>query len=134
MKNLTVKNYMIKNVPYVKESTPIDKVVEKMERSRISGLPVVNDEMEVIGFLSQSRCIENFIHHVYHSEAASTVADVMRKDPFTIEDTDTIYQTVENLRNTAFTAFIVTRNNKLVGAITRTNVLKALSDAYGGKK
>ncbi len=60
-------------------------------------------------------------------------APYLGKDPFTIKDTDTIYETIENLRNTAFNAFIVTRNNKLVGAITRTNVLKALSDNYGHK-
>ena len=134
MEKLVVRDYMIKNVPYVKKATPIKKVVELMEKSRISGLPVVNDQLEVIGFLSQSRCIENFVHHVYHSEVTDTVEDIMRTDPFTIKDTDTIYQTVENLRNTAFNAFIVTSDDKLVGAITRTNVLKALSDAYGGKK
>ena len=133
MKELLVEDYMIKKVPYVKKTTPINTVVALMEKSRISGLPVVNDDQEVIGFLSQSRCIENFIQHVYHSEATETVEDVMRPDPFTIKDTDTIYQTIENLRNTAFNAFMVTRDNKLVGAITRTNVLKALSDAYGGK-
>jgi predicted transcriptional regulator len=133
MKNLVVKDYMIKKTPSVKTTTPMASIVNLLEKSRISGLPVVNDQNEVIGFLSESRCIENFAHNIYHASVTDLVENVMRKDPFTIKDTDTIYETIENLRNTAFNAFIVTRNNKLVGAITRTNVLKALSDNYGHK-
>lgn len=130
MKDLIVREYMIKNVPSVKTTTPMTDVVSFLERSRISGVPVVNDDDEVIGFLSESRCIENFAQNIYHSGVTDLVENVMRRDPFTIKDTDSIYETVENLRNTAFNAFMVTRNNKLVGAITRTNVLKALSDKY----
>lgn len=54
---MLVKEIMITKVISVKPTTPLSKVAQLISQFRISGLPVLNDENELVGILSEKDVI-----------------------------------------------------------------------------
>ena len=57
---LKVKDVMTKNVICVKKDTSIPEALEYLERHNISGLPVVEEDMSLIGILSEKDVLRFF--------------------------------------------------------------------------
>lgn len=59
MKHTKVGTVMTRDVVTVRESTPFKKVARLLEESRISGLPVLDDDEHVIGVVSETDLMQH---------------------------------------------------------------------------
>ncbi len=107
----------------------IETAVEKLLTSGQRGGPVVDDNNRVIGFISEHDCLEAMLRDTYHKEQSATVGDCMYcGDVLTVagyENITDLAQRMDRKRPKIYP--VLDENRKLIGIITRTDVLKAIN-------
>lgn len=128
MPSLKVRDYMRpRAVTFTVDmslSTALDKVLNAIN----IGGPVVNDRNEVVGFLSEQDLLNRLVQVSYHCQDTHTVGDCMRADAFTISPEMSVIELANMMQEGKPKVYPVVENKKLVGIISRREVLKAVSD------
>lgn len=128
MPSLKVRDYMRpRAVTFTVDmslSTALDKVLNAIN----IGGPVVNDRNEVVGFLSEQDLLNRLIQVSYHCQDTHVVGDCMRTEPLTISPEMSVIELANMMQEGKPKVYPVVENKKLVGIISRREVLKAVSD------
>ena len=130
MKNIKVEDLMDRVFVKFKQDTPVRMVVETLDNKRLFGACVVDEEDRVLGIVSERKCIKLYqkalaTRSVKPIEEA-TVKDVMYDDFSTIEKTAGVVRAAEIFIGTDFRRMPVVESGKLVGQITRRDILRAI--------
>ncbi len=127
-----INDIMISDVVTVEKGTPVTGAVEKLVKSNITGLPVVNNDNEVIGIISEKDVLALAIsiqEKTYSPEKEGMlVEDFMTKDVVTIEATESLTALCTCLMKNRFRRLPVLLNGKLVGIVTRRDVISYILD------
>ena len=121
---LKARDIMNTNVVSVKKDTPIFEAVKLLVERNISGLPVVEDDMTLIGILSEKDVVDVF----YESEKAQskTVNDYMTEPAVHFEENSAVVNICDFLNKNIFRRVPVTSDGKLVGIISVKDVLNSV--------
>jgi DeoR family transcriptional regulator, catabolite repression regulator len=115
-------------VKYVfKQDTGVDEIVKTLAKNKVVGGPVVDEKGCLIGFISEQDCIKQMLNNTYYCESHDVAADIMRRNPLSVSPEDDILHLAEDMLKKRPKIYPVVENNKIVGMITRADVLKALS-------
>jgi CBS domain-containing protein len=68
---LEAKDIMTKNVVCIKKNIPVVDAIRLMSKNNITGIPVVEDDMTLVGILSEQYVLRLF--HTYEDEKDRTV-------------------------------------------------------------
>ena len=126
IKSCLVKNYMAGTVVTFKPDTPVLDAVHVLVEQRIAGAPVVDDEGNLIGMLSELDCMKVALQAGYYGDYGGPVRDYMSDGVETVNMEMSIVDLAQKFIDTRFRRFPVTDNNRLVGQISRRDVLRAL--------
>ena len=128
MESVKVNDHMNHRPVSFRGTETIVEAVEKLLQSNSSGGPVINEQREVIGFLSEQDCLKAMLSSTYHSgEASVSVAEVMKVDVVTVKAYDSILRLAEEMSGLRPKVYpVVDDHNHLIGSINRTNIIKAL--------
>lgn len=125
--SLKVKDYMAVNKCTFSPDMDILRAIHKMLESRISGAPVLDQHGNMIGFLSEKDCMQVALNAGYQQEGAGgRVSEFMTNSVETIDVDTPILEVAELFLKGSYKRFPVVMNNRLVGTITRQNILRAL--------
>ncbi len=125
--SLKVKDYMAVNKCTFSPDMDILQAIHKMLESRISGAPVLDEHGNMIGFLSEKDCMQVALNAGYQQEAAGgRVSEFMTNSVETIDVDTPILEVAELFLKGSYKRFPVVMDNRLVGTITRQNILRAL--------
>lgn len=130
MTQMLVKDVMIENPPVVKAGEPLDAAVERLIHHHLLGLPVVDDKRQVIGFLSEQDCIHSMLISSYHCDESQSVNDIMSHQVLTVAPNDSIIEIAQRMGKDKPKSYPVVADGKLIGLLTRANVLNALWENY----
>ena len=121
---LRARDVMSRNVISVQKDDPILESVKLLVENNISGLPVVEDDMTLVGILSEKDVVELF----YESEQAEskTVEDYMTYPAVHFEDNNALLNICDFLVKNIFRRVPVTSNGKLVGIISIQDILNTV--------
>ncbi|MFB0554162.1 MAG: HPP family protein [Phycisphaerae bacterium] len=121
---LRARDIMNPDVITVKKDTPIFEAVKLLVENNISGLPVVEDDMTLMGVLSEKDVIELF----YESERAEdkTVNDYMTYPAVHFEENNALLNVCDFLVKNIFRRVPVTSDGRLVGIISIQDILNAI--------
>lgn len=126
----TISNYMATRVLTLPPDMEIIKAMTVLLDRRYSGAPVVNATGDLVGMLSKKDCIRAALLASYHGKPGGVVADYMSREVRTLDaDTDLI-KASEAFINSPFRRFPVLREGRLVGQISRTDLLRALVEQW----
>lgn len=127
---ITVADYMIKRLITLKPEMDISVAIELFIKHKISGAPVVNDAGEIIGLFSEADCISSYLSCAYNenSGGCGLVKDTMTTDLTTIDANDDIIHAAQVFNEHHRRRVPVLSNGKLVGQISRHDLLKAIHD------
>ncbi len=115
------KGVMTTDVIAVKRHTPISRVVEILVNNDITGLPVVNDDMTLAGIISE----KDVLCLLFDLEDESAkVEDFMTKDVVSFEQDEDLIAICECLVNNNFRRVPIVADGKLVGIISRRDIIK----------
>ena len=146
-----VKDFMTKKVISVKENDNIKKLFKLMDKHAILGIPVVDEKNRVIGIVTESDLIQHFttlkpplsinilgsllyledigeFNENLKDHCAENVKDIMTKEVTTIKADASLLQAIELMTKKSINRLpIVDKNNKLIGIITRTDIVHQLA-------
>jgi len=118
---LKAKDIMTKNVIYVKKDTPIFQCLELMAEHRISGIPVVEDDMSLVGFISEKDVLH--LLHVNKDQEEKTVNDFMTQPAIYFDESENLLDVCNFLAKHIFRRVPITSKGKLVGIISRGDII-----------
>lgn len=122
-----VKDYMSANLVILSPSMPILDAARQLVERRISGAPVLDKQGNLVGLLSEKDCMRIALHAGYHSEAAGAVAEYMHKEVKTVDADRSIVDVAMMFIDDGYRRYPVMKDGRLVGQISRRDVLRALA-------
>lgn len=128
MKSVKVSDYMTTRLVTFRQSDNVVEAMGVLLDRKISGAPVVDDDGNLVGILSEVDLMEIVIQDSYYDESMGIVADYMRTPVDTIDPDMDIYALAEKFHKEHRRRYPVVRNDKLVGQISRRDVLRAAEE------
>jgi len=126
LKSALVRDYMAGRVVSFKPDTEVLDAIHELVQNRIAGAPVVDDQGELVGMLSELDCLKIALNAGYYGDWGGPVADYMTANVETVDADMSIIDLAQKFLTSGFRRFPVLRNNRLVGQISRRDVLRAL--------
>ncbi len=122
----TVRQYMDKTVPTLSPSTLLLDAVDFLLKHGVTGAPVVDDEGKLVGILTEKDCLKVVVHAPQPDNIQEHVADFMSKEVKSIPPHIDVYFAAGLFLKENFRRFPVVEDGRLVGAITRFDILRAI--------
>ena len=131
--SIKVSDYMTRNLITFKPEQSVEEVIESLITNRISGAPVVNNNNELVGIISEGDCIKHLSDSRYYNMPSenSTVEHHMVKNVETIDGNMNIFDAANKFLEARRRRFPIVENGKLVGQISQKDVLKAALNLKG---
>ncbi|MGB5385505.1 CBS domain-containing protein [Eudoraea sp.] len=122
-----VSDFMTKKLITFKPEQSMQDAIETLISNRISGGPVVNEENELIGVISEGDCISHISKSRYYNMPLddAKVEDSMIKDVETIDGDMNIFDAANKFLEAKRRRFPIVENGKLVGQISQKDILIA---------
>ena len=140
---------MTREVVTVAPETPVPEIAQILHAKRISGVPVVAADGSVVGIVSEGdlmrqalaigeqRCSwwltffsdNSALAREYTKTHGRIARDVMTREVISITPTASLADTAKTLERNRIKRVPVIDNRKLVGIVTRANLLQALAAA-----
>ena len=125
-KSCLVKDYMARTLTTSRPDTDVLDAVHTLVEKRIAGAPVVDDEGNLVGMLSELDCMKVVLDASYHRRWGGPVSEYMTSDTKTVDAQMNIIDLAQVFIESGFRRFPVLEGNRLVGQISRRDVLRAL--------
>ena len=127
MRSIQVRDVMQHQVPAIHPHMPLATAVTTLLEHGFTGLPVVDDQRHIIGFISEQDCIHALLVSSYHGEGDPEVGDVMFDKPLVVSPADNMVDLAQNLGRGKPKVYPVAEAGRLVGIITRSQILSVLA-------
>jgi CBS domain-containing protein len=112
---ITVADVMVANVLVVHSGDTIDDAVALIVDSRITGVPVVDEQHHILGIVAESDVL---------GKLGRTVDEVMTRDVITVDEGASLDAAAEIMLTRRIRRLPVARDGKLVGILTRADLLR----------
>jgi len=144
---MRVKDVMTANVICIGVDEPVLKAARLMLQNRISGLPVIDKDGELVGIVTEGDFLRRSelgtqrrrpkwlefivgpgkLAQEYTHSAGRKVEEIMTVDPQTIGENETLEAVVETMERRHVKRLPVVRGGRVVGIISRANLMHALA-------
>ena len=125
LKSVTARDYMETTLVTFRPEMDVLEAVEWLLEYRISGAPVVDEQHQLIGVLSEKDCLKTVLSAAYHDDLGATVGELMTPKPETVDADTSIVDLAELFLKTNRRRFPVVDEGVLIGQISRRDVLRA---------
>ena len=120
---LKARDIMTKDVISVKRQTPIYEAVELLVKNKITGIPVVEDDMTLAGILTEKDVLRLF--YADEQEKNKTVSDFMTRPAVHYKENDSLQSICDFMMINYFRRVPVTsKKGKVVGIISRPDIIE----------
>ena len=114
--------------------TPLDEVVDLMSRKGLRALPVVGDDLQVVGIVTAGEALRYAVQKKSRGQSeertesalAGTARDVMIRSVMCVAEDEELRDAARTMVNKDMGQLPVVREGEIVGILTRDAVLKAL--------
>ena len=124
--NYSIKEFMAKQLITFQSDTPIETAMESFLENKISGAPVLDGQGKLVGVLSEKDCMRTLFESSYYNNLGGFVREYMSTDLKTINIYDTLSNVADEFIKSRFRRFPVMEGDKLVGQISRRDILRAI--------
>ena len=132
LRAVRVRDYMSgKLVTFSPDTDVLDAILELVQH-RIAGAPVVDDHGDLVGVLSELDCLKVALDAGYYGDRGGPVRDFMTEDTITVDADMSIIDLAAQFLESGYRRYPVMKDNRLVGQISRRDVLRALGQLATG--
>ncbi len=129
LRSVKVQDYMTTNLITFTPKTDLFDAIHSMLKHRISGAPVLDEGGKLVGMISESDCLKHILSGSYYEEVGGHVGEFMTREPDTIRATTDIIEVAGKFIREKRRRFpVMDEYGKLVGQISRRDVLRAVAD------
>ena len=119
---IRAKDIMTKRVVTTTKETPIYEAVRRLRRNEVTGMPVVEDDMTLVGVLTEKDVLNLF--YADEDEKKKTVNDFMTRPAVCYKEDDTLQAIYDFMMINYFRRVPVTsKKGKVVGVISRPDLI-----------
>lgn len=122
---LKAKDIMRADVVNVKKDTPIYEAIELLKDNHITGIPVVEEDMTLVGILSEKDVL-SLLFYAYGDEEQKVVGDFMTQPPIYFDGEESLLNVCDCLIANGFRRVPITSNGRLVGVISRADLIDCI--------
>ena len=122
----TVADFMDTNFTKLSPNTELKIALNILLNNNLLAVLVVEDNNRLVGILSEKDCLKLIIHKAYEQRPWGLVSDYMHEIPEAIPSTMPASEAVDLLVEHRSRRFPVVDDGKLVGQITRRDLLMGL--------
>ncbi|EGG94770.1 CBS domain protein [gamma proteobacterium IMCC1989] len=137
MHSILVTDYMDHNPHAIHATTSIKEAVTMMLKEGVIGAPVVDKNNQLIGYLSEQDCVKDMLNDAFYSEEPGPVSSAMQTEVVSVTPETSIVEIAQTIMTNRPKNYPVVTDGKLVGLISRSDVLRALleheEDGYFSK-
>jgi len=127
MQSPRVSDVMWNHIEPIRCGSPLTEVVRTLLEHHVTGLPVVDEQRRVLGFVSEQDCIHTLLVSNYHCEGEPVVDDVMFRQPITVSPDLSVVDLAQKLGAGRPKVYPVVEQGRLVGIVTRSAILAELA-------
>ncbi|TYB71786.1 CBS domain-containing protein [Bizionia saleffrena] len=122
-----VSDFMTTDLITFKASQSVEEVIDILIKYKISGGPVVNDNYELVGIISEGDCIKQISESRYHNlpMTEDSIEKYMAKNIETIDGNLNVFDAAKQFLDSKRRRFPIVKEGKLVGQISQKDILKA---------
>jgi CBS domain-containing protein len=126
---LKAKDIMTREVVSISRDTPAAQALKTLLDKEITGMPVVDEDMALVGIVTEKDLLALF----QEGEDAKdkTVADYMTAPAVHFDENERFYDIWRCLLDVTFRRVPVTRKGKVVGIVSRPDVLRCVMEGMG---
>ena len=132
LKSARVRDYMVSRLVLLDPNMEIVRATNLLIRNDISGAPVVDQDGNLVGILTERDCMRNTVDAEYHAIPGGLVRDVMSTDPQFVGPEDNIFQLARRFIDHKYRRYPVVENGRVIGLISRRDIMRALGNFYPG--
>jgi len=125
-----VKDFMTTNVRKLPLDLNILRAVQILSDDEISGAPVVDEHGRLVGMLTERDCMRVVLDAAYHGMPGGLVRDYMSTEPESVSPEETLVKLAQLFIERHFRRFPVVENGRLIGIISRRDVMRAIAEHY----
>lgn len=129
--SLSVSDHMATQLFTVNEHQTIYEAMDMLMKRNISGAPVVDDDFNLIGIISEGDCLKEIVKGKYHNSPSfsALVKDYMATNIVHIDPDMNIFEAADMFLKKRFRRFPVLKEGKLIGLISQRDVIRAVRDS-----
>jgi CBS domain-containing protein len=118
------KDIMTQSVVCTRPEMPIYDAVRLLTQRKITGMPVVDDELNIVGVLSE----KDVLGMLYATEDSidQRVSDYMNVGAVSLDVNDTLIDLCDCMTENVFRRVFITNEGKLAGVVSRSDVINAI--------
>lgn len=124
----TVADIMATRLITVAPDMNIHAAIRILLDKRISGAPVVDENGTLVGMLSKKDCLKIVFSAGYHDDWGGPVRDFMSAKVETLDADLDLVSAAQVFLDSHFRRFPVVRDGRLVGQVSRYDILKVLAE------
>ena len=124
-----VKNYMITRLITLTRDMDVYFAIGLLLKNRISGAPVIDDDNNLVGILSEKDCLRIFVNGSFYDMPGGTVSNFMTDVVSPVKPNSDLFSVADVFLQHNFRRMPVVEGKKLVGQISRRDVLRAIQDS-----
>jgi CBS domain-containing protein len=124
----SITKFMATELITFRPDQEVGEVINTLEKNEISGAPVLDENRELVGMISEQDCLKFIIDSVYHNQPISKglVKDYMNRNIITIPIHADVVDAADMFLKYRFRRFpIVDEQGKLIGQVSKRDVLRA---------
>jgi len=119
---LKVEDIMTKEVIFVKQETPIYKAMELMRKNDITGMPVIDDDMTLVGVITEKDVLRLFCGD--EDDKNKTVGFFMTRPAVSYREDENLQSVCDFMMVNYFRRVpVLSKKGKLVGIISRPDII-----------
>jgi CBS domain-containing protein len=126
-----VADYMTRDLITLTPETEINQAMSILLDRKISGAPVLDETGWLVGVLSKKDCMRAALSASYYRDWGETVADYMTRDVRTLDAAMGLVEAAEAFIASPYRRFPVLKEGRLVGQISRADILRGMRDHWG---
>ncbi|WP_447825772.1 CBS domain-containing protein [Aeromonas salmonicida] len=129
---LHIRDHMSRLTHFLTPQLGLAEALDRLHHSGLSGLPVLDDQQQLVGFLSEQDCIPSLITGSYHCDTRTQVEDMMSRTPLSVDPDDSILDLARQMTGAKPKIYPVLEQSKVIGIISRHQVMQALNQQMKG--
>lgn len=121
---MIARDIMTRKVHTTSPEASVQELAQLLSRHDISGVPVVNKDGDIIGFVSEADILGKVVREGLH------VADIMSSEIIFVDEQTRVGEIAALLTERKIKRVPVMRNGKLVGIVCRADIVHAVAQGY----